>query len=248
MESEPTTQKTGVTGGEHSVSSATVDTQIGLNLLPETPAPACSCKLKWITPEAENMIIDTAKVSSDNTTRGKALIRYLLANKHWSPFEMANVCIEIKTTRAISRQILRHRSFSFQEFSQRYQTIAILDEPIFSQARSQDLKNRQNSIDDVPTNLREEWQRRQAECWQKTNENYTWALSNGIAKEVARVILPEGNTPTRLYMNGNIRSWIHYCDLRAGNGTQLEHREVAIACREILKKELPTIAAAMGWK
>ncbi len=174
-------------------------------------------------------------VSQSNTK----LIEYLIKNKHWSPFEMVSVCLEINTTRDIARQILRHRSFSFQEFSQRY-AIADLGFEI-REARIQDTKNRQNSLETDNGELKFQWEQIQKEINERTSEAYAWAISNGIAKEQARVILPEGNTMSRLYVNGTLRSWIHYIELRSGNGTQKEHQEIALECAEIISTIFPLI-------
>lgn len=173
------------------------------------------------------------------------LVRYLIKNQHWSPFEMVSACLEINTTRDIARQILRHRSFSFQEFSQRYADASQLGfEP--REARYQDTKNRQNSTDfdlniDDDRRLAYQWELSQTDLLKRIQDTYEWALEKGIAKEQARAILPEGMTKSRMYMNGNIRSWIHYIQLRSGNGTQKEHREVAIACAKALEPVLPMI-------
>lgn len=193
-----------------------------------------------------DQIAFTARISNPSNQHNKEtnerLVSYLIRNNHWSPFEMVSICIEINTTRDIARQILRHRSFSFQEFSQRY---ADAQQMGFSQkqARLQDHKNRQNSIeldDDISSHdLADRWQRRQEHVIRTAVENYQWAIGNGIAKEVARVVLPEGLTNSRLYMNGTLRSWIHYIQLRSGNGTQKEHREVALACADEIYKIFP---------
>ena len=173
------------------------------------------------------------------------LVRYLIKNQHWSPFEMVSACLEINTTRDIARQILRHRSFSFQEFSQRYADASQLGfEP--REARYQDTKNRQNSTDfdlniDDDRKLAYQWELSQIDLLKRIQNTYEWALEKGIAKEQARAILPEGMTKSRMYMNGNIRSWIHYIQLRSGNGTQKEHREVAIACAKALEPVFPMI-------
>ena len=173
------------------------------------------------------------------------LVRYLIKNQHWSPFEMVSACLEINTTRDIARQILRHRSFSFQEFSQRYADASQLGfEP--REARYQDTKNRQNSTDfdlniDDDSRLAYQWELSQIDLLKRIQNTYEWALEKGIAKEQARAILPEGMTKSRMYMNGNIRSWIHYIQLRSGNGTQKEHREVAIACAKALEPVFPMI-------
>lgn len=173
------------------------------------------------------------------------LVRYLIKNQHWSPFEMVSACLEINTTRDIARQILRHRSFSFQEFSQRYADASQLGfEP--REARYQDTKNRQNSTNfdlnnDDDRRLAYQWELSQTDLLKRIQDTYEWALEKGIAKEQARAILPEGMTKSRMYMNGTIRSWIHYIQLRSGNGTQKEHREVAIACAKALEPVFPMI-------
>ena len=173
------------------------------------------------------------------------LVRYLIKNQHWSPFEMVSACLEINTTRDIARQILRHRSFSFQEFSQRYADASQLGfEP--REGRYQDTKNRQNSTEfdlniDDDRRLAYQWELSQTDLLKRIQDTYEWALEKGIAKEQARAILPEGMTKSRMYMNGNIRSWIHYIQLRSGNGTQKEHREVAIACAKALEPVFPMI-------
>lgn len=178
--------------------------------------------------------------NQNNSATAEKLVRYLMKNDHWSPLEMVSVCLEIETTRDIARQILRHRSFSFQEFSQRY---AVADIGVhLRDARLQDKKNRQNSIEvDDDGDLTALWKEKQAELVSQAKETYDWALQNGIAKEQARAVLPEGNTMSRLYMNGTMRSWIHYIQLRSGNGTQKEHQQVAIACAEAIKPVFPMI-------
>ncbi len=174
-----------------------------------------------------------------NTETNEKLIRFLIKNKHWSPFEMVNVCIEIDTTRDIARQILRHRSFSFQEFSQRY---AIADLGFVKRdARLQDKSNRQNSTICEDDLLKVEWEKKQEEVISVIQDVYGWAIKNGIAKEQARVVLSEGNTKSRMYVNGTLRSWIHYIELRSGNGTQLEHREVALNCANEISLIFPLI-------
>jgi thymidylate synthase (FAD) len=177
--------------------------------------------------------------NQNNTSTSEKLVRYLMNNDHWSPLEMVSVCLEIETTRDIGRQILRHRSFSFQEFSQRY-AIADIGTDI-RDARIQDKKNRQNSTETDDTQLQEEWKLRQQSLIDKSSETYKWAIDNGIAKEQARAVLPEGNTKSRLYMNGTMRSWIHYIQLRSGNGTQKEHQEIAIACAKAIEPIFPMI-------
>jgi len=183
--------------------------------------------------------------NQNNSETAEKLVRYLIKNQHWSPLEMVSVCLEIETTRDIARQILRHRSFSFQEFSQRY---ARADDLGFElrQARLQDIKNRQNSIemdiaDDAHRQIAYQWENLQNDLLKRTKDVYTWALNKGIAKEQARAILPEGNTKSRMYMNGTLRSWVHYIQLRSGNGTQKEHRDVALACADAIQPIFPMI-------
>ena len=192
----------------------------------------------------QDLIAYAARVSNPanqaNTKTTPKLLEYLIKHKHWSPFEMASACIEINTTRDIARQLLRHRSFSFQEFSQRYADIRDLsDSIVIRKARLQDPKNRQNSVMTDDTQLHLAWEVHQRDIWQQAMKSYKWAIDNGIAKEQARVILPEGNTPSRLYVNGTIRSWIHYIELRSSNGTQLEHMELARAVAEAIGKIYP---------
>lgn len=178
--------------------------------------------------------------NQNNTTTSEKLVRYLIKNNHWSPLEMVNICIEIESTRDIIRQILRHRSFSFQEFSQRYAIVTeTLNEP--REARLQDKKNRQNSIVTTDEELIDAWSKLQQNVTNTATEAYKWALNNGIAKEQARIVLPEGLTISKIYMNGTVRSWCHYIHLRSGNGTQLEHRKIAIACAEVIKTVFPMI-------
>ena len=182
--------------------------------------------------------------NQNNNDTAEKLVRYLIKNQHWSPLEMVNVCLEIETTRDIARQILRHRSFSFQEFSQRY-AVADLGWEI-KEARLQDTKNRQNSIkmdssDDEQRLISLQWYQAQEDLLDKAINTYEWAISNGIAKEQARAVLPEGITMSRMYMNGSLRSWIHYIQLRSGNGTQKEHREVALECAKVIRVIFPMI-------
>ena len=197
-------------------------------------------KLIWITPDAEKIIAYCARVSSSNQDNPdiKGLLKYCAKHGHWSVFEMANMCIEINTTRAISAQILRHRSFSFQEFSQRYASVE--QDLEIPQLRRQDLKNRQNSINDLDKEMVENIQGEIIEHFKKTKDLYRKILNLGVAKECARSILPM-NSPTRMYINGSIRSWIHYLQVRTHESTQLEHRIVALQIKEIFKKELPII-------
>ena len=179
--------------------------------------------------------------NQDNPETVIRLIKYLIKHKHWSPFEMVNICLEIETTRDIARQILRHRSFSFQEFSQRYADPTQELNFEFRHARLQDLENRQNSIDCQDLDLEADWVYRQQVLLNQIEEHYNWARERNIAKEQARAILPEGLTMSRMYMNGTLRSWIHYIQLRTHKDTQLEHREVAEACYEEIKKIFPLI-------
>jgi thymidylate synthase (FAD) len=198
---------------------------------------------------AEDMIVYMARVSNPSNqdmTRGdEKLIRYLIKNQHWSPFEMVNVVMEISTTRDIARQILRHRSFSFQEFSQRYADPTKDLGFDLREARLQDTKNRQNSIETEDNKLKSEWMVKQMNVISEAKYAYEWAIENGIAKEQARAVLPEGNTQSRMYMNGTLRSWIHYCELRMANGTQKEHMEVAKECWNIIKDKFPNVSAAL---
>jgi thymidylate synthase (FAD) len=182
--------------------------------------------------------------NQNNTGTSEKLVRYLINNQHWSPLEMVSVCLEIETTRDIARQILRHRSFSFQEFSQRYAVADLGWE--YKEARLQDTKNRQNSIgldglDDDQRKLAIEWERAQKRVTFVVQKEYDWAIKNGIAKEQARAVLPEGITVSRMYMNGTLRSWVHYIQLRSANGTQKEHREVAMACADAIEPIFPMI-------
>ena len=203
-----------------------------------------------ISPDAEKTISYCARVSNpnnqDSNNYGK-LLRYCIQHGHWSIFEMANMVLEINTTRGIAAQILRHRSFSFQEFSQRYADTTHLGEEIavFS-LRNQDNKNRQNSIDNVDQETVVRWNSKIREHFAKAKGLYDGMIKDGIAKECARFILPLA-TPTRMYMNGTIRSWIHYINLREGHGTQKEHMDVANMCKDIFTKQLPVVAEALGW-
>ncbi len=204
------------------------------------------CKLIAITPDAEKLIGYCARVSNP-TNQGNpdvaGLLRYCIREKHWSIFEMANMVLEVNTTRAISHQIVRHRSFQFQQHSQRYSDLV---EFVPSEARRQDATNRQNSIDDLPSDIKEWFHELLDRHTCMSRSLYLEALNRGIAKECARAFLPEC-TATRLYMNGTIRSWIHYIDLRIGNGTQKEHTDIARSARRIFCRELPAIAEALGW-
>ena len=206
-----------------------------------------SAKLIWITPDSEKLIGKIARVSNpaneDNPDATK-LLKYLIKHKHWSPFECASMCVEIHTTRAISPQILRHRSFSFQEFSQRYAIPTDTFATVLPDLRRQDNKNRQNSIDDLPSETLEYYQGKIDEHFRESVNLYESLLHSGVAKECARSVLPI-NTVTRLYMSGTIRSWLHYVDLRGDNGTQKEHMSIARSVGEILDTELPNISRAM---
>lgn len=205
-----------------------------------------SSKLVWITPEAEKTIVYCARVSNPAGQEKDdyvGLLKYLIKHKHWSPFEMGNMCVEINTTRGISAQILRHRSFSYQEFSQRYSDVKSLGSPEIPHLRRQDIKNRQNSIDDLSSDVISGYYRRIGELFENSEHLYQEMVSAGVAKECARGILPLAS-PTRIYMNGTIRSWIHYLQIRAGVETQLEHRLIAQSILDIFKQELPVIHAA----
>ena len=200
--------------------------------------------------DMQELIAFCARVSNPsnqfNTETSEKLIKYLIKNKHWSPLEMVSACVEIETTRDIARQILRHRSFSFQEFSQRYAdpTAELKDAFVLREARFQDTTNRQNSIeadmsDEAQRLIAIEWERAQKRVLYTVEKEYKWAINNGIAKEQARAVLPEGLTISRMYMNGTLRSWIHYIELRAENGTQKEHREIAKAIGQIIAEVFP---------
>ena len=215
--------------------------------------PAINTEEEVFCSDVQDLISYCARVSNPsnqtNSETSERLIKYLAKHKHWSPFEMASACIEITTTRDIARQILRHRSFSFQEFSQRYAdpTAELDDAFVLRECRIQDTSNRQNSIELVLDNPEArmkamEWTRAQQRVLSAVREAYRWAIDNGIAKEQARAVLPEGMTVSRLYMNGTIRSWIHYIELRSSNGTQKEHMEVALACAKAIAEIFPMAA------
>ena len=193
--------------------------------------------------DAQDLIAYCARVSNPsnqmNNETAEKLIRYLMKHAHWSPLEMVSACVEIETTRDIARQILRHRSFSFQEFSQRYADPTQDLDFVVRDARLQDPKNRQNSIETDDENLRLQWEYQQQKVIETSKKAYAWAIENGIAKEQARAVLPEGNTVSRLYMNGTLRSWIHYIELRSGHGTQLEHIELARAIGKVIAEVFP---------
>jgi thymidylate synthase (FAD) len=205
-------------------------------------------KLVHITPNAEDLIAYMARVSNpanqNNTETSAKLIKYLIDHKHWSPFEMVNMCVEIETTRSIAAQILRHRSFSFQEFSQRYSDVSNIGTAVVPALRRQDTKNRQNSIDDLDGYLSLTLQSEIQEHFAKGQQIYNRLISQGVAKECAREVLPLA-TPTRMYMNGTIRSWIHYCQLRCANGTQEEHRIIAREVYKLLEEHLPNVCVSL---
>ena len=199
----------------------------------------------YVGNDLQELIAYTARVSNpsnqDNTETSEKLLRYLIREKHWSPFEMVSACLEVTTTRDIARQLLRHRSFSFQEFSQRYADPTQDLQFKLKDARLQDTQNRQNSLDVNDAELQLEWLQQQAEVVNAAKKSYSWAIENNIAKEQARAVLPEGIMESRLYVNGTIRSWIHYIGLRSGHGTQKEHIELARSCAESLEPIFPMI-------
>jgi len=208
-----------------------------------------TASLVHITPDAEELISYMARVSNpanqSNTETSARLIKYLIQHQHWSPFEMVNMCVEINTTRAVAAQLLRHRSFSFQEFSQRYADVSCgLGAPVMPFLRSQDNTNRQNSLDNIPKGKREFYHRKISQLFAESEDLYREMVSNGVAKECARDVLPMAS-PSRLYMNGTIRSWLHYCDLRTSNGTQREHSLIANGVRDLLYTYLPIVSTAM---
>ena len=208
--------------------------------------PTHTATLIHITPNAEELISYMARVSNpsnqSNTETSAKLIKYLINHNHWSPFEMVNMCVEINTTRSIAAQILRHRSFSFQEFSQRYAEVPT--PPQLPQLRKQDLKNRQNSTDDLDETIKKSFEYRIAIAYADTYRLYKDMVAAGIAKESAREVLPLA-IPSKLYMNGTIRSWLHYCDLRTSNGTQREHAQIAAQIQDLLYQFLPNVSEAM---
>ena len=193
--------------------------------------------------DAMDLVAFCARVSNPsnqfNTETSERLIQYLIKHKHWSPLEMVSACLEIETTRDIARQILRHRSFSFQEFSQRYADPTKDLDFVIREARLQDTKNRQNSVETDDDALKDEWIHRQEQMIALAKETYQWAVTNGIAKEQARAVLPEGLTVSRLYMSGTLRSWVHYIELRQANGTQKEHQEIAQTCAQVIAQIFP---------
>lgn len=206
-----------------------------------------SVRLISLTPDAEKTMGYCARVSSPNQDNPEIakLLRYCAKNGHWSVFQLAHMVVEINTSRGISPQILRHSSFSFQEFSQRYAAVDDSGVVIYA-ARRQDTKNRQNSIDDLPEPIKKEWEDRQLKNWRSAFEHYQWALDNEIAKECARFVLPLGCS-TKMYMSGSIRSWVHYLQARTYEGAQKEHRDIAYGIRDLFVEHLPIVAAALEW-
>jgi thymidylate synthase (FAD) len=199
----------------------------------------------------QDIVAYCARVSNPsnqmNNETSEKLIKYLVKHKHWSPLEMVNACLEIETTRDIAHQIVRHRSFSFQEFSQRYANPEVQGEMFeYSEARLQDTKNRQNSIPTENIELHHQWLDAQEQVAALAKQKYDWAIENGIAKEQARKVLPEGLTKTKLYMNGTLRSWVHYIELRSANGTQKEHMEIAVACAKVIAGIFPLMNNLQG--
>lgn len=213
-----------------------------LRTIPDLPE-----EYKEVIKNPEGLVAYMARVSSPNQTNTNyaGLIKFCMKHNHWSILEMINVVVEIETSRMIAPQILRHRSFSYQEFSQRYSAVTSDGIELYA-ARRQDHKNRQNSIDDVSDDIKAEWNRRQLENWKRAFEDYTWALDNNIAKECARAVLPL-QTKTRLFMNGTLRSWVHYIAIRSHEASQKEHRDIADGIKELFKDQLPIISEASGW-
>ena len=202
-------------------------------------------ELIHVTPDAESLIAYMARVSNPNAKQGDPsakLIKYLIDHKHWSPFEMVNMCVQIETTRSVAAQILRHRSFSFQEFSQRYAQVVLPTN--IPHLRRQDLKNKQNSIDDLPQATVDEFNVKIDSLFELSQHLYQEMLTAGVAKECARDVLPLAS-PTKLYMNGTLRSWLHYTDLRCANGTQLEHKSIADQVKLLIQQQFPTVYSAM---
>jgi thymidylate synthase (FAD) len=202
-------------------------------------------ELVHVTPDAESLIAYMARVSNpdnQNNPQSEGLIKYLIKHRHWSPFEMVNMCVQIETTRSVAAQILRHRSFSFQEFSQRYAQVT--KPAAIPQLRRQDLKNRQNSTDDLPQATVDEFNVKIDSLFELSQHLYQEMLTAGVAKECARDVLPLASR-TKLYMNGSLRSWLHYTDLRCANGTQLEHKQIALEVKLLIQQQFPTVYSAM---
>lgn len=206
--------------------------------------PSDNLKIEGLE-NAQDLVAFCARVSNPdnqfNTLTAEKLIKYLIKYSHWSPLEMVSACLEINTTRDISHQIIRHRSFSFQEFSQRYADPTEDMKFYYSEARLQDVKNRQNSIETDDNDLQNQWKKRQKDVVEVSKSAYEWAIERGIAKECARKVLPEGLTSTRIYMSGTLRSWVHYCTLRGGHGTQKEHMQIAKHCAQVIADIFPLI-------
>ena len=209
-----------------------------------------SVKLVTVTPDAEKTMGYVARVSNPNNQENPkvaGLLKYCIKHNHWSVFEQAHMTLEIETTRGIAAQILRHRSFTFQEFSQRYASTNLLSDSIeLPELRRQDTKNRQNSIDDLDPEIVEKLNRQMVTLFSSASALYEQMLGHGVAKECARFVLPLA-CPTKLYMTGSVRSWVHYIDLRSANGTQKEHMDIALECKRIFKEQFPTVAEAMEW-
>ena len=209
-----------------------------------------SVKLISVTPDAEKMMAYVARVSNPNNQENPnyaKLLGYCIKHNHWSVFEQSFMTLEIETTRGLAAQVLRHRSFTYQEFSQRYADSSLLSQTIpLPELRSQDTKNRQNSIDDVDPFKKQKYEMKMQQLFTRSMDLYREMLDDGIAKECARFVLPLA-TPTRIYMTGSCRSWIHYIQLRSANGTQKEHMDVALACRDIFCEQYPTVAEALEW-
>ena len=207
-------------------------------------------ELVWSTPKAQDLVVYMARVSNpsnqDSDQGAEKLLSYLINHKHWSPFEMVSMCLEVSTTRSVSAQILRHRSFSFQEFSQRYADVTAIGTPVIPSLRRQDKTNRQNSTDDLDPNQTRLYYHRINHLFKESQDLYSKMVESGVAKETARDILPLAS-PTKMYMAGTLRSWIHYIELRTANGTQKEHQNIALNAKDIFKQEFPIIAKALNW-
>ena len=207
-------------------------------------------ELVWSTPKAQDLVVYMARVSNpsnqDSNQGAEKLISYLINHKHWSPFEMVSMCLEVSTTRSVSAQILRHRSFSFQEFSQRYADVTAIGTPVIPSLRRQDKTNRQNSTDDLDPNQTRLYYHRINLLFKESQDLYSKMVESGVAKETARDVLPLAS-PTKMYMAGTLRSWIHYIELRTANGTQKEHQNIALNAKNIFKQEFPIIAKALNW-
>jgi thymidylate synthase (FAD) len=207
-------------------------------------------ELVWSTPKAQDLVVYMARVSNpsnqDSDQGAEKLLSYLINHKHWSPFEMVSMCLEVSTTRSVSAQILRHRSFSFQEFSQRYADVTAIGTPVIPTLRRQDKTNRQNSTDDLDPNQTRLYYHRINLLFKESQDLYSKMVESGVAKETARDVLPLAS-PTKMYMAGTLRSWIHYIELRTANGTQKEHQLIALNAKDIFKQEFPIIAKALNW-